>query len=213
MTPEEQALELGKEFIKQTLAPVQEIVLRIAGGAASEIGLMARDSLRAWRFKNAIRLFHDVQQFASESHLELKPVAPRLLFPILDAATLNENEELHRKWVALLANAATSDEILPSFPEILKQMTPDEARTLDRYYDLLTSNEPKDQWRTNWGRLGPVTVTTQEVKVIVIEKLERLALISWTPIVGTGSHERGHLYITQLGEAFIRACRWPKKPL
>jgi hypothetical protein len=51
MIPEEQALELSKEAIKQMFAPVQEIVLRVAGGAASEIGLMARDNLRAWRFK------------------------------------------------------------------------------------------------------------------------------------------------------------------
>lgn len=185
MTPEEQALELGKEMIKQTFAPVQEIILRVAGSAATEIGLMAGDSLRAWRFKRASRLFYDLKQFGSEAHLDLKPVAPRLLFPILDAATLNEDEDLHKRWVALLTSAATSDRVLPSFPEILKQLTPEEVRFLDQTYDVLTSSEYSNanQWRTNrmWGHLGPMLATTPNINPLVIENLERLTMIAWTP--------------------------------
>ena len=67
------------------------------------------------------------------AHVELKPVAPNLIFPILDAASLAD-DELQKSWAALLTNAATTDfttEVLPSFPDILRQLTPDEVRFLD----------------------------------------------------------------------------------
>jgi hypothetical protein len=65
MTSEEYALELGKEAVKQAFQPVQEIVTQVAGPAATEVGLMWGDALRAWRLKRAVRLWHDVRQFAS----------------------------------------------------------------------------------------------------------------------------------------------------
>ena len=119
--------EMSKELVKQALAPVQEIVRELSGPAATEVGLMFGDALRVWRLKRAVRYLQDVEQVASRAGLRLKPVAPRLLFPILDSASLEDDEDLHQRWVALLTNAARTDfggKFLPSFPDILKQLTP-----------------------------------------------------------------------------------------
>src|ERR1035441_2120754 len=134
----ELAKEMSKELVKQTLAPVQEIVRELSGPAATEVGLMFGDAVRVWRLKRAVRLLQDVEQVASREGLRLKPVAPRLLFPILDSTSLEDDEDLHQRWVALLTNAARTDfddEVLPSFPDILKQLTTAEAQFLDRAYD------------------------------------------------------------------------------
>ncbi len=81
MTTEEYVLEVGKEAVKQAFQPVQEIVRQVAGPAATEVGLMWGDALRAWRAKRAVRLFDDVMKVLSAGHLKPKAVAPRLLFP------------------------------------------------------------------------------------------------------------------------------------
>jgi hypothetical protein len=119
-------------------------------------------------------------------NLELKPVAPRLLFPILDSATLNEDEDLHARWAALLTNAATIDRrVLPSFSEILKQLTPDEARFLDRAYDevMLAEQNREIQIRTpllsSYDYLmHPVRETTlQLIDTVTLDNFYRLMLL------------------------------------
>jgi hypothetical protein len=39
--------------------------------------------------------------------LQLKAVRPTVLFPILAAASLEDDAELHQQWAALLADAAS----------------------------------------------------------------------------------------------------------
>src|ERR1019366_10514792 len=111
MTPDEMELakEGLKESAKQMFAPVQDIVRQVSGPAATEVGLILGDYFRVWRLKNAVRLLEDVKQVVSDAGMTLRPVVPRLLFPILDAATLDDDEDLHKRWVALLTNAARVD--------------------------------------------------------------------------------------------------------
>ena len=130
MNEEQQGLELAKEGVKQLIEPVTDIVKQLLGPAAAEIGLAWGDSLRFWRLKRTIHLLEDVRQFASEAGLQLKPVAPRILFPLLEAASLQDDVDLHQRWVALLISAARTDydQILPCFPDILSQLTSDKKR-------------------------------------------------------------------------------------
>lgn len=230
MTPDE--LELAKEGIKesvkQTLAPVQDIVRQVSGPVATEVGLILGDYFRVWRLKNAVRLLDDVKQVASDANLRLKPVAPRLLFPILDAATLDDDEDLHKRWVALLTNAAQTDfdsEILPCFPDILKQLTSVEAQFLDKAYDDATADAEKrstPQTAALYGLLEPNRISghvLSNVHPLVVENLERLMLVSRNSGVKLSTDDQRYvsvtatsnrLYVTSLGKAFVRACRLPK---
>jgi hypothetical protein len=229
----ELAKEVAKEAVKQTLAPVQEIVHELSGPAATEVGLMFGDTLRVWRLKRAVRYLQDVKEIASKAGLRLKPVAPRLLFPILDSASLEDDKDLHQRWVALLTNAARTDfdgDVLPSFPDILKQLTPAEAEFLDRAYDETTIhaarrrveirlNNPhlnvSDELATALGISGRILSSLPSV---MIENLERLMLVTRTnvplslddKIVNT-MPPANHLYVSELGKAFVRACRVPTK--
>jgi hypothetical protein len=232
MTPEEQALEIAKEAVKQAFLPVQEIVRRVAGPSATEVGLMWGDAVRVWRLKRAVKLWQDVKQFASAANLELKPVAPRLLFPILEAATLNEDDDLHARWVALLTNAATENQVLPSFSEILKQLTPEDARFLDRAYDEVTLAEHNREIQNRTPLLSsfsylvhPVRETTLElIDAVTFDNFCRLMLLRRDNGVYVSGGEvetsfeqqvsrefENAVYITELGRAFVCACRLSHK--
>ena len=162
------------------------------------------------RLKRAVRLFQDVRQVALEAGLELNPVAPRLLLPILEAASLQDDEDLHQRWVALLTNAARSDfdgEVLPYFPDILKQLTSEEARILDGAYEFLENN-PGSSGESPIGMAGRLhSNVSGPVHPIILENLERLMLFTRRTVRGRVYYH----YMTELGKAFVRACRFPKQ--
>ena len=234
MTPDdlEIAKEMSKELVKQALAPVQEIVRELSGPAATEVGLMLGDAVRAWRVKQEVRYLQDVKEVASKAGLKLKPVAPRLLFPILDSASVEDDEDLHQRWVALLTNAARTDfdgEVLPSFPDILKQLTAQEAQFLDRAYDEVTAGEERRDIQHRVQILSgfpflehPVRQETLElIRPVMLDNLRRLMLLTRDSGVYTSLYEDGlasfdqmiskefenAVYITAFGKAFVRACR------
>jgi hypothetical protein len=59
----------------------------------------------------------------------------------MEASSVEDNETLQDMWAGLLATASQeTDAVWPSFVETLKQLTPDEARYLQRLHDhALTS--------------------------------------------------------------------------
>jgi hypothetical protein len=67
-----------------------------------------------------------------------QPVADKLLIDILRGASVEEDENLHDMWAALLANAAWLDRVEKVRPRViatLQQMAPDEAELLNWIYD------------------------------------------------------------------------------
>ena len=114
----------------EMLAPLKDIILKIAGPLASEIGLGLGDAARVYRFKRAVQLLEKVKRIASDAGFEPRAVSPRLLLPILDASSLEDNDDLHDHWAALLANAAnpgTSQSVHAAFIEILKTLSTDDV--------------------------------------------------------------------------------------
>ena len=229
MTPEEQALELAKEAVRKTLEPVTDTLKALLGPAAEEIGLAWGDSFRVWRLKRIVRLLDEVKHVASNAGLKLKPVAPRVLFPLLEAASLEDDEDLHQRWVALLTNASTAAQtnsnILPCFPDILKQLTSVEAHFLDKAYDEITIDAERRRaeiLEANpgfGGQIGTIRLSGKllsSVKQLMIANMERLMLITRNDI-GLTLDDRivntmpsaNHLYLSEFGSSFVRACRLP----
>jgi hypothetical protein len=102
------------------------------------------------------------------------------------------DEDLHQRWVALLTNVARTDfegEILPCFPDILKQLTSEEAQFMDRAYDELTRDAEKRRveildknpgFKGDVGFLGNSGRMLQSVHPVLIDNLERLMLVTRT---------------------------------
>jgi hypothetical protein len=65
---------------------------------------------------------------------EPQVVPLKILLPLLDAASLEEEPNMTARWAALLANAADPAQwvqIQPGFAEVLRQLTPTDARVLE----------------------------------------------------------------------------------
>jgi hypothetical protein len=129
---------MANELIKTTseiaaALGLTEFGKRVIGPSMDEIGERLRGRLK--------RLFDKAEPMVVNAGITpdaVEAVPLKLLLPILEGASVEEDETLHDMWAALLANAASGEyinKVRPGFVAILKQMAPDEAFLLSRIYD------------------------------------------------------------------------------
>ena len=107
-----------------------DVIKAMLGPATAEIAERFRDDIRVYRYGRQLECLKKAEKMAKDAGFTPKAVPIKLLFPLLEGASLEENEDLHTMWAALLANASApskSENVRPGFIAILKQMAPDEA--------------------------------------------------------------------------------------
>jgi hypothetical protein len=127
--------------------PFTALARKMLGPAADEVAEMLRDSIRVYRYQRQLRLLQKAESMASKAGFTPQAVPLKLLFPLLEGASLEEDEDLHTMWAALLANASHPsllNLVLPSFAEVLRVLTPDEAKVLDAAYRYARSQVAPD---------------------------------------------------------------------
>ena len=114
--------------------PFTAIVKRMLGPAADELAEMWRDQVRLYRYERQVKCVQKAEKMAEDAGFTPQAVPPKILFPLLEGASFEDDESLHDMWAALLANAASPENaemVRPGFIAILKQMCPDEALLLN----------------------------------------------------------------------------------
>jgi len=133
---DKEGLELASQSLNGILGTAKDFLEKLLGPAAEEAGQILGDKIKFYRVRNMLKVLERSKRLLEEQGLNPKAVSLKALFPLLDHASLEEDAGLQEKWAALLANAASStSELSPAFPEILKQLSPAEARLLDGVYD------------------------------------------------------------------------------
>ena len=211
MSDDTEALATGMKAAMEVLfEPVKDLVQKLAGPAAEELGLTFGEHVRQFRIKRELRLLTRTKEMLEEAGISPKQVPLKLLYPLIQNGQLEEDDSLQDKWAALLANSCKEgNEVLPSFPEILKQITPVEAKFLDSAYDEVSEG--------GYGSKIPIKeVTLTAITDVMIGDLERLGLLDRhveDKFTSSLNHHRfgpdNHLFVSLFGREFIRACRPP----
>jgi hypothetical protein len=77
-----------------------------------------------------------------EMEREPQPVPGRILWPLLERGSVEEDRDLSERWAALLANASMqTTTVLPAFVTILGELSHTEARLLSQFYAITTEIE------------------------------------------------------------------------
>lgn len=183
---------------------VGDLLQKMIVPAAEEVGLVGRDLVRYYRAEIQIRFFEKFKKICEQAHINLKHVALPLLFDIVQRGAIEENEDLQNLWANLLANAADSREqilVRTMFPDILRQISSEEARYLNEILDVM---EGETKPHLDW---------------VSYDNLRRLRLVDADPhamddLMRLPRQYRGltpdAFWLTYLGEAFVKACRAPK---
>jgi hypothetical protein len=121
---------------------VADLVQKLAGPMAEEVGLILGDKVRVYRYKNWISTAKKTERMLRDAGLAPNAVPPRLLLPIIESSSIEDDGSIQELWAGLLASASQQGDLVsPSFVETLKQLAPAEARHLEQIYKGL-SNHP-----------------------------------------------------------------------
>jgi hypothetical protein len=124
--------------VEGTMKPFNDLLQALLGPSAKEAGLLFRDYVTAFRIEKQVQLLERLRKILGRAGIKPSRVSMKLLGPIFDAATLEENSELQEIWANMLANAAnpeSPDAVAPSFPGILKEMRPADVKFLATVYE------------------------------------------------------------------------------
>jgi len=222
-----------------------------------EAGGWGADIIKRRRLQTQVKTLVLAKRMLDDAGLPANAVSPKLLVPLLENASLEDDPEeaadpeaaeaMQQRWAALLANAAAGElgaSVSLAFPTILAELEPIEARIIDE----LTSVEAPEEIDI-WGLRMAVGLDAAEEPVRTaslahIDNLERLRLVTvrrpdnylenlstyllrdqsgdsasglypsrafGTPQVPL-PERRELVTLTELGRAFVRACKPPASP-
>lgn len=218
----EEPQELAKTEGAEKGATTQKFLLRLFGPvtdtAAQHLSLEFR-ALAARRHANLLA----VVALAEQMHQDVDIAEPHELplnvsVPMLEAASLCENDGLQQRWAALLANASSGKmdvEQMPSFVDVLRHLSPVEAKLLES----IASCQSKKVELSDVGLQFPTVIECQ----VALGNLRRGACLSpelgFTALVTEESPEPVIIYqqgeefaqvnMTWFGLAFMQACQTP----
>jgi hypothetical protein len=133
---------LAKGTTEGIMKPFAGLITALFGPAAEETGLLIRDYVRVFRESRMRRFFDRAETVFKEHNKNPAPLPLKLLIVILENASMEDDDDLQDRWVALLVNSAgnTRTNALPAMAQILKQLSSWEVMLLDRCYEALTMN-------------------------------------------------------------------------
>src|SRR5437016_6381821 len=103
------AIAKGVEALAVAI-PFTGIVKRMLGPAADEVAEMWRDQVRLYRYERQLKCVEKAERMAKEAGFTPQAVPPKILFPLLEGASFEEDDNLHDMWASLLANLAVPDD-------------------------------------------------------------------------------------------------------
>jgi len=206
----------------KTLQKAESLLKVVLGPPAEEFGQLWKDRVSARRFRNLVTIAVEAKEQLSRARLSPKEVPLKIIHPLLEVASLEEDTDLQKQWASLLANASAGgscSQVLPCFVDILRQLTPTEARFLDKAYN--ETMQPRQDQPPNLSPPRRHTVLENTLALLnpsMVGNLERLGVITRhtheidysTSYLGRNTMgPTNHLYIADLGMDFVRACRPP----
>ena len=122
----EKGLEIAKNFVDKLIMPSVE-----------ETGLLVKDQITLWRFKNQIKMLNKANTYCEKYNIEPKKITLKVLAPLLEYSSLEEDEQMQDKWSLLLSNLIDSEQNIENhvFPYILSQLSKDEFFPLEKVYN------------------------------------------------------------------------------
>jgi len=130
-------ISIESKTVDKVIAEVREFVSKIVAPAAEELGLLAKDSISYWRFKNQVSIIGKTKKICEERDIKVSAVAPKLLVPFMEHAALEDDAAMQTAWAQLLANLVNSEKNITNhvFPYILGQLSKEEYLAISDQYE------------------------------------------------------------------------------
>jgi len=224
-------IQLGVEVsgddktIKAGIKGDQDAVAKFFSGIVPDfikdgVGILS-DQVKLWRWSNQINIIKKAQAKIEASGLNKKQIPLKVLVPIIQNSSLEQDKNMQDKWANMLANAATgSIEISPNYAAILNELSPIEVVILDKIYQEVNKEadyQKRKALQFDATKLKSMLNTTEEKMDLIVENLFRLNVLQSPAGQGVmlgnfpfALRTTKVFEFTTLGYEFVRACNWKK---
>lgn len=214
----------GKDqSIKAGIHGDQEAIAKFFSGIVPEfvkdgIGILS-DQVKLWRWKNQVNIIKKTQEKIESSGLNKQQIPLKVLAPIIQNSSLEEDSNMQDKWANMLANAATGNhQVSPNYAAILNELSPIEVGILDKIYQEVNKEadyQKRKALQFDASKLRTMLIISEEKMDLIIENLFRLNLLQSPAGQGVmlgdfpfALRTTKVFEFTTLGYDFVKACNW-----
>lgn len=120
--------------MNETTSQLVRFLDRVCGDTLQDAASIARDRLQFFRWNQALRLRDKAEEVLRRRGVAApRQVPPKFALPLLEAASIEDDDQLHTLWASLLSNAmdpSFDGQLRSSYIDILRQLEPLEVRVL-----------------------------------------------------------------------------------
>lgn len=186
----------------------------ILGSASIEMDQLIAERVGWWRFKQRVTVAKKAKKLLDAADMTPKEVPLRTSVPLLEAASLEEDEDLQDRWASLLANAAGGIvDVPPSFANVLRELDPVSAKILDFVYQGTMHSAIHFQHRVKIDTTGfDASMGVAEDRLpFHLDNMIRLGVLR-TPNDASDDGLYDSIQLTAFGRSFVKACQPPGTP-
>ncbi|RTD84039.1 DUF4393 domain-containing protein [Variovorax atrisoli] len=199
----------------------------LAGSVEQIVGIW-EDKLKYRRWESQVKLLQKAEQMRVDAGMHGKPIPLplKLAVPLLEGASIEDDDSLLDRWAALLVNSTSSEnkvDLQTVYIDILSGLSPLEAKILDAVYSLpfeATQHGgifagplpgraiaiPEKTESSTYDEMGDPDTPVK----IALSSLSRSGCLR-LGMTWRGGESFSRVNPTVLGRAFVEACRSPTR--
>lgn len=130
----------GFNLPKQIIEKAEAMLKTLFGPSFEEFGGMIGDQVRLRRFNNQIKIFTKAQERLRQSKIDPQKVSLKILSPLIEYSSLEEEENLQDKWANLIAHILGGNKEVvfqQNCITILNRLSAEEASLLEKLHDIM----------------------------------------------------------------------------
>lgn len=189
----------AKEFLQKVINPPLE-----------EVGLLFADSVKLWRFRNQVNILTKAQKILKDKGVKTRKVSLKVLTPLLEESSVEEDSSLQDKWATLIANTVSEGSQLDTtlYSHILSQITRGEAELFEIIYEHSTTTHRSEKISTVIKGYTPLLVKELRTSIKDFDlKLDNLLRLRLVKELNSRSIDTEVIALTDLGFRFMTAVR------
>ena len=133
--------EIAKELNlpKQLLDKGEKVIKAVFGPSISEISETFADNFRLRRFKNQVKILTKANEHITELGFDPKQIDLKVLAPLVQLSSLEENPNLQDRWAKLITNIVRIEGqtlLKQNAIEIISKISNEEAQLIDFLHDF-----------------------------------------------------------------------------
>lgn len=130
-------IDISSTAVEKSIDGIGSFIGKIINPPAEEVGLFLKEHVSMWRFNRQVKMLKKANDICERQNINPKAISLKLLTPLIEYSSIEENDYLLDKWATLLSNLVDSEQNIENhvFPYLLSQISIKEFILIEETYE------------------------------------------------------------------------------